>query len=57
LPDFPRLALELVGLGTWTAWMFLRHGLSASLRAEAARRAPDWIKPFLLRMGFLKSET
>jgi O-antigen/teichoic acid export membrane protein len=57
LPDFPRLAVELVVLGTWTAWMFLRHGLSASLREEAARRAPDWIKPFFLRVGLFKSET
>jgi hypothetical protein len=40
LPDLPRLALELAALGTWTAWMFLRHGLSKPLQTEIAMRLP-----------------
>ena len=56
LPDLPCLALRFLVLGSWTGWAFLRYGLSASLRMEAARRAPDWIRPIFLRMKVFKSE-
>jgi O-antigen/teichoic acid export membrane protein len=55
LPVIHRLALESV-LGFWTASMFLRYGLDASLRAEANRRAPAWVRPILAWSGFAKSE-
>jgi len=56
LPALQRLIVELSVLGIWTACMFLRYGLDASLRAEACHRAPAWARPILTRLGFLKSE-
>jgi O-antigen/teichoic acid export membrane protein len=49
LPDFPRLALETVVLGAWTAWMFLRFGLSKTLRTEIAGKLPMRIQRVLAR--------
>jgi O-antigen/teichoic acid export membrane protein len=51
LAALPKLMADSV-LGIWTALMFLRYGLSASLRAEAYRRAPVWARPMLARAGF-----
>jgi O-antigen/teichoic acid export membrane protein len=56
LPLLQRLILELTVVGIWTALMFLRYGLDASLRAEAFRRLPVWARPILSRAGFAKSE-
>jgi len=55
LPGLPRLLLEVGVVGIWTACMFLRYGLGASLRAEACRYAPPWARPFLTRVGLGKS--
>jgi len=49
LPALEQLVADAV-LGIWIALMFLRHGLEASLRAEAHRFAPDWARPILARM-------
>jgi O-antigen/teichoic acid export membrane protein len=56
LPALQRLAVNSVVAGIWTACMFLRYGLGASLRAEASRRAPAWARPILSLVGFAKSE-
>ena len=53
LPALPQLMADSF-LGIWTALMFLRYGLGASLRAEACRRAPFWARPILARAGFAK---
>jgi O-antigen/teichoic acid export membrane protein len=38
--------------GLWTAWAFLRHGLTAPLQKELLERLPLWAKPTLCRMIF-----
>jgi O-antigen/teichoic acid export membrane protein len=40
--------------GIWTAWAFLRHGLSAPLQMEIYHRAPGWSRPVFARLGFAK---
>ncbi|HZL14349.1 MAG TPA: oligosaccharide flippase family protein [Verrucomicrobiae bacterium] len=50
-----RLILRGSIFGLWTAWAFLRHGLSAPLQMEIHGRAPGWLKPILTRLGFAKS--
>ncbi|MGP8200066.1 MAG: lipopolysaccharide biosynthesis protein [Limisphaerales bacterium] len=55
LPALQRLAADSV-LGIWTALMFLRYGLGASLRAEVCRFAPGWFRPVLAGTGIGKSE-
>jgi O-antigen/teichoic acid export membrane protein len=57
--DWPAAMRLLAGggvFGAWTAWAFLRHGLSTSLQMEIHRRAPGWSKPFFIRMGFARSQ-
>jgi hypothetical protein len=56
LPALQRLIVGLTVLGIWTAVMFLRYGLGASLRADACRYAPSWARPIFARMGFANSE-
>jgi len=50
-----RLVLRGGIFGLWTAWAFLRHGLSAPLQMEIHGRAPGWLKSILTRLGFAKS--
>lgn len=54
-PAFMRLMVRGGIFGLWTAWAFLRHGLSAPLRMEIYRHAPDWSKPVFARLGFASS--
>jgi hypothetical protein len=46
LPALQRLLADSV-LGIWTALMFVRYGLGASLRAELSRLAPGWARSWL----------
>jgi O-antigen/teichoic acid export membrane protein len=55
LQAIERLMVESSILGIWSAWMFLRYGLGASLRAEASRRAPAWVRPIFMRTGSAKT--
>jgi len=50
LPSFPRLVVEAVMFGAWSALIFLRYGLGASLYTEACARLPGWARPMLLRL-------
>jgi O-antigen/teichoic acid export membrane protein len=56
LPALQQLIVELTVVGIWTALMFLRCGLDASLRAEACRRLPAWVRTILSRAAFAKPE-
>jgi O-antigen/teichoic acid export membrane protein len=53
LPALHRLIVALTVLGIWAALMFLRFGLGPSLRADARRIAPNWVRPILARFGFV----
>jgi O-antigen/teichoic acid export membrane protein len=52
LPALQRLIVELIVLGIWTGLMFFRYGLGSSLRADACRYAPNWVRTILARIGF-----
>ncbi len=54
LPPLQRLIANAAIVGAWTALMFVRYGLGASLRIEVCRRAPVWMQPILYRTGFAK---
>jgi hypothetical protein len=55
LPAIQQLMADSV-LAIWIAFMFLRHGLGASLRVEALRFAPNWTKPILTWISPADSE-
>lgn len=52
---FKQLAFNLAIVGSWSGWMFLRHGLGKPLQLEIIRRAPNWAKPLLERIALPKT--
>jgi O-antigen/teichoic acid export membrane protein len=53
LGALPRLCVELVVLGPWTAWMFIRFGMGPGIFGEACDRLPSSVRPMMRRFGDL----
>jgi len=51
-----RLFVNTGVVGVWTLWGLLRYGLNQPLKFEVLARAPNWVRPVLLRAGLRWTE-
>jgi O-antigen/teichoic acid export membrane protein len=50
--DFTRLWVVGAVMGVWTTFILLRFGLSPAVHNEILKRAPRWLRPVFVAMGY-----